>query len=92
MNVAASKVIHHATGLEPICHNMLQKFKVCNEVVEPGAAVAERLARPPPTKANRAQYPAGSPNFRKWESCRMMPLVSASSRISSVSHAPSFRR
>ncbi|KAJ8867054.1 hypothetical protein PR048_032916 [Dryococelus australis] len=32
-----------------------------------GAAVAERLARSPPTKANWAQSPAGSPDFRKWE-------------------------
>ncbi|KAJ8869438.1 hypothetical protein PR048_028428 [Dryococelus australis] len=37
--------------------------------------VAERLARSPPTKANRAQYPAGPPYFRKWESCRRMPLL-----------------
>ncbi|KAJ8865990.1 hypothetical protein PR048_033514 [Dryococelus australis] len=37
--------------------------------------VAERLARSPPAKANRVQSPAGSPDFRKWESCRTMPLV-----------------
>ncbi|KAJ8897068.1 hypothetical protein PR048_002414 [Dryococelus australis] len=37
------------------------------------ATVAERLARSPPT--NRVQSPAGSPDFRKWESCRTMPLV-----------------
>ncbi|KAJ8891054.1 hypothetical protein PR048_010563 [Dryococelus australis] len=42
-----------------------------------GATVAERLARSPPTKANRAQSPAGSPDFRKWESGRAMPLVDA---------------
>ncbi|KAJ8878904.1 hypothetical protein PR048_019507, partial [Dryococelus australis] len=34
----------------------------------------------PPTKANRVQSPAGSPDFRKWESCRMMPLVGGFSR------------
>ncbi|KAJ8877237.1 hypothetical protein PR048_021691 [Dryococelus australis] len=45
-----------------------------------GAMVAERLARSPPTKANRAQSPAGSPDFRKWESCRTMPLVGGFSR------------
>ncbi|KAJ8882861.1 hypothetical protein PR048_014675 [Dryococelus australis] len=45
-----------------------------------GVTVAERLARSPPTKANRAQSPAGSPDFRKWESCRTMPLVGGSSR------------
>ncbi|KAJ8872477.1 hypothetical protein PR048_026083 [Dryococelus australis] len=39
-----------------------------------------RLARPPPTKANRVQSPAGSPDFRKWESCRTMPLVGGFSR------------
>ncbi|KAJ8886417.1 hypothetical protein PR048_012628 [Dryococelus australis] len=40
-----------------------------------GAAVAERLARSPPTKANRFQSPAGSPDFRMWESCQTMLLV-----------------
>ncbi|KAJ8868675.1 hypothetical protein PR048_030214 [Dryococelus australis] len=39
------------------------------------AAVAERLACSPPTKANRVQSPAGPPpDFRVWESCRTMPL------------------
>ncbi|KAJ8878595.1 hypothetical protein PR048_019176 [Dryococelus australis] len=45
-----------------------------------GATVAERLTLSPPTKASRAQYPAGSPNIRKWESCRTMPVVGGSSR------------
>ncbi|KAJ8869351.1 hypothetical protein PR048_030926 [Dryococelus australis] len=41
------------------------------------AAVAERLARSPSTKANRVQSPAGpTPYFRTWESRRTMPLVS----------------
>ncbi|KAJ8883900.1 hypothetical protein PR048_015755 [Dryococelus australis] len=31
--------------------------------------------RSPPTKANRVQPPAESSGFRKWESCRTMPLV-----------------
>ncbi|KAJ8866421.1 hypothetical protein PR048_032264 [Dryococelus australis] len=31
--------------------------------------VAERLARSPPTKANRVEFLAGSPDFCKWESC-----------------------
>ncbi|KAJ8871462.1 hypothetical protein PR048_027779 [Dryococelus australis] len=57
-----------------------------------GATVAERLARSPPTKANRAQSPASSPDFRKWESFRMVPLVGGYSRGSPVSPAPSFRR
>ncbi|KAJ8880017.1 hypothetical protein PR048_020639 [Dryococelus australis] len=38
-----------------------------------GAAVAERLARSPPTKVNRAQSPAASQDFRKWESCQKVP-------------------
>ncbi|KAJ8865848.1 hypothetical protein PR048_033370 [Dryococelus australis] len=59
---------------------------------ERGATVAERLARSPPTKANRVQSPAGSPDSRKWESCRTMPLVGGSSRGSPASPAPSFRR
>ncbi|KAJ8895330.1 hypothetical protein PR048_000656 [Dryococelus australis] len=53
-----------------------------------GATVAERLARWPPTKANRAQSPAGSPDFRKWESCWTMPLVGGFSRESPVSPPP----
>ncbi|KAJ8873692.1 hypothetical protein PR048_024524 [Dryococelus australis] len=56
------------------------------------ATVAERLARSLPTKANRVQYPAGSPDFRKWESCRTMPLVGGSSWGYPVSPTRSFRR
>ncbi|KAJ8868976.1 hypothetical protein PR048_030517 [Dryococelus australis] len=57
-----------------------------------GATVAERLALSPPTKANRAKSPAGSPDFRKWESCRTIPLIGGFSRGSPVSPTPSFRR
>ncbi|KAJ8877790.1 hypothetical protein PR048_022246 [Dryococelus australis] len=56
-----------------------------------GATVDEHLENSPPTKANRAQSPAGSPDFRKWESCRTMPLVGEFSRGSPVSPTPSFR-
>ncbi|KAJ8885581.1 hypothetical protein PR048_011779 [Dryococelus australis] len=56
------------------------------------ATVAVLLARSPPTKANRVQYSTGSPVFRKWESCRAMPLVSGFSRGSPVPPPPSFRR
>ncbi|KAJ8874068.1 hypothetical protein PR048_024909 [Dryococelus australis] len=56
------------------------------------AAVAERLARSPPTKVNRAQSPAGSPDFRKWDSCRTMPLVGGFSQGSPTFPALSFRR
>ncbi|KAJ8868974.1 hypothetical protein PR048_030515 [Dryococelus australis] len=60
--------------------------------IEKQAAVAERLACSPPTKASRVQSPAGPlPDFRKWESCRTMPLVGKFSRRSPVSPAPSFR-
>ncbi|KAJ8893158.1 hypothetical protein PR048_005741 [Dryococelus australis] len=52
------------------------------------AAVAERLARSPPTKANRVQFPSGSPDFLKCESCRTMPLFGGSSRGSPASPAP----
>ncbi|KAJ8865876.1 hypothetical protein PR048_033399 [Dryococelus australis] len=52
------------------------------------ATVPERLARSPPTAANRAQSPAGSPDFRKWESCWAMPLVGGSSQGSPVSPRP----
>ncbi|KAJ8894902.1 hypothetical protein PR048_000209 [Dryococelus australis] len=56
------------------------------------AAVAERLARSPPTKANRVRFPAGSPGFRKWESCRTIPLAAGFSRGSPVSPALAFQR
>ncbi|KAJ8870571.1 hypothetical protein PR048_029594 [Dryococelus australis] len=45
-----------------------------------GGTVAERLARSPPTTANRVQYPAVSPDFRKWESRLTVPLVGGFSR------------
>ncbi|KAJ8881046.1 hypothetical protein PR048_017519 [Dryococelus australis] len=45
-----------------------------------------------PTKANRVQSPAASTDFRKWESCRLMPLVGGFSRGFPVSPTPSFRR
>ncbi|KAJ8894497.1 hypothetical protein PR048_007151 [Dryococelus australis] len=58
-----------------------------------GAAVAERLACSPPTKAIRVRHPAGSlPDPRVWESCRTMPLVGESSRGYPISPAPSLRR
>ncbi|KAJ8879820.1 hypothetical protein PR048_020428 [Dryococelus australis] len=53
-----------------------------------GATVAERLARSPPAKANRAQSPAGSTDFRKWESCQAMSLGGGFSRESPTSPAP----
>ncbi|KAJ8866722.1 hypothetical protein PR048_032583 [Dryococelus australis] len=49
-----------------------------------GAMVAERLACSPPTMANRIQSPAGSPDFRMWESCLTMLLVGGFSRGSLV--------
>ncbi|KAJ8897249.1 hypothetical protein PR048_002595 [Dryococelus australis] len=52
----------------------------------------DSLPRSPPTKASRVQSPAGSPDSRKWESCRMMPSVGGFSRGFPVSPAPSFRR
>ncbi|KAJ8872147.1 hypothetical protein PR048_025749 [Dryococelus australis] len=41
---------------------------------------------------NRAQSPAGSLDFRKWESCQTMPLVGGSSRESPVFPTHLFRR
>ncbi|KAJ8866959.1 hypothetical protein PR048_032821 [Dryococelus australis] len=63
-----------------------------NSPIYHGAAAAERLPRSPPAKANRVQSPAGSPEFRKWESCRTMPFFGGFSRGSPVFLAPSFRR
>ncbi|KAJ8892362.1 hypothetical protein PR048_004942 [Dryococelus australis] len=45
----------------------------------------------PPPKANRVQTPAGSPDFRMWDSCRTMQLVGEFSRGSLVSPTLSFR-
>ncbi|KAJ8873656.1 hypothetical protein PR048_024481 [Dryococelus australis] len=45
-------------------------------------------SRSPPTKANRVQSPVGSPDFRKWESCRTMPLVGGSFFFSGISRSP----
>ncbi|KAJ8878583.1 hypothetical protein PR048_019164 [Dryococelus australis] len=57
------------------------------------AAVAERLECLPPTKANRVRSSAGSlPDFRKWELCRLMPLVGGFSQESPVSPALAFCR
>ncbi|KAJ8866529.1 hypothetical protein PR048_032372 [Dryococelus australis] len=53
-----------------------------------GATVAERLTRSPPTEANRAQCPVGSPDFRKWESCRTMLFVGGFSRRFPISPRP----
>ncbi|KAJ8880824.1 hypothetical protein PR048_017295 [Dryococelus australis] len=52
----------------------------------------KRLARSPSTKVNRAQSPAGSPDFRKWKWCRTIQLVGGFSRGSPVYPAPSSRR
>ncbi|KAJ8865859.1 hypothetical protein PR048_033382 [Dryococelus australis] len=46
----------------------------------------------PLTMANRVQSSAGSPNFRKWESCQTMPVVGWFSWGSPISPAPSFQR
>ncbi|KAJ8880029.1 hypothetical protein PR048_020651 [Dryococelus australis] len=50
-------------------------------------AVAERLACSLPTKTNRVQSLAESPDFSIWEYCRTMPLVGGISRGSPVSPA-----
>ncbi|KAJ8882743.1 hypothetical protein PR048_014556 [Dryococelus australis] len=45
-----------------------------------------------PTTVNRVESPAGSPDLRKWESCRTMPLVGGFSRGPPISPALTFRR
>ncbi|KAJ8894962.1 hypothetical protein PR048_000270 [Dryococelus australis] len=52
-----------------------QRIESVRGITAVGAAKGERLACSPPTKANRARSPAGSPDLRKWESCRTIPLV-----------------
>ncbi|KAJ8895709.1 hypothetical protein PR048_001046 [Dryococelus australis] len=83
-----------STGTIPTCESLgatppgIEPIRLCRRL----AAVAERLAWSSPTKATRAQSPAGSAGFRMWESCRTMPLVGGSSQRSAVSPALSFRR
>ncbi|KAJ8897176.1 hypothetical protein PR048_002522 [Dryococelus australis] len=62
-----------------VCEAELIAIAISSKIEE--ATVAERLDCSPPTRANRAQSPAGSLlDFRKWESCRTMPLVGGFSR------------
>ncbi|KAJ8881207.1 hypothetical protein PR048_017681 [Dryococelus australis] len=69
------------------CNTIFHKDYFLLNITITGATVAERLARPPPTKANRVQSPAESPDFHKWESYRTMPLVGGPSRGSPTSPA-----
>ncbi|KAJ8895158.1 hypothetical protein PR048_000483 [Dryococelus australis] len=67
------------------CNIIIYSHSMRAHIPFPNGMSGSRLARSLPTKANRVQYPAGSPNFRKWESCRRF--------FSGISHfpAPSFR-
>ncbi|KAJ8886774.1 hypothetical protein PR048_012986 [Dryococelus australis] len=56
------------------------------------ASSIRRLACSSSTKANRVQFPAESPDSRKWESCMTMPLVGGFFRASPVSPSPSSQR
>ncbi|KAJ8885179.1 hypothetical protein PR048_011375 [Dryococelus australis] len=71
---------------------LVEVILVASHVSPPKEAiVAEQLACSPPAKANRVQSLAGSPDFRKWESCHTMPLVGGFSQGYPISPAPSFR-
>ncbi|KAJ8867883.1 hypothetical protein PR048_031688 [Dryococelus australis] len=75
-----------------LCHLCRETGQESARAHTQGAVVAERLACSPPTRANRAQSPAGShPGFRMWESCRTMPLLGGFSWGSPVSPSLSFR-
>ncbi|KAJ8890317.1 hypothetical protein PR048_009825 [Dryococelus australis] len=78
----------HAAGVRPI--KLDSQPSVSSDGGSPVRSA--RLAGSLPIKANRAQSPAGPPDFRKWESCRTMPFVRGPSRGSPVSSAPPFRR
>ncbi|KAJ8868757.1 hypothetical protein PR048_030297 [Dryococelus australis] len=62
-------------GSEPIADLQGNKTQIPHCQLPLEAAVVWWSDYSPPTKANRARSPAGSPDFRTWESCRMMPLV-----------------
>ncbi|KAJ8888947.1 hypothetical protein PR048_008441 [Dryococelus australis] len=82
-------IVEISSGVLEIC--VIESFFVINSI-NFGVTVAERLSRSPLATANRFQYPAGSPDFRKWESSRAMQLVGGFSRGFPVFPAPSFRR
>ncbi|KAJ8874520.1 hypothetical protein PR048_025380 [Dryococelus australis] len=63
-----------------------------NRIFPRKPAVVMEATRSPPTKANRVQSSAVSPDFRKWNSCRTMPLIGGFSRGSPDSPTPSVRR
>ncbi|KAJ8873932.1 hypothetical protein PR048_024769, partial [Dryococelus australis] len=71
-----------------VCHCLQRALLLAPDIV----ALLSSLVSLPPTKANRVQSPAGSPDFRKWESCRTMSLVGGFSRGPPICPAPSFRR
>ncbi|KAJ8884295.1 hypothetical protein PR048_016152 [Dryococelus australis] len=78
-------LLHYCTLIATL-HRQLQVQNTKSQ-----GAVTEWLACSPPTKVNQAQYLAGSPDFRKWESCRTMSLVGGFSWGSPISLAHSFR-
>ncbi|KAJ8874259.1 hypothetical protein PR048_025102 [Dryococelus australis] len=96
METAAPEIEPGSSRCEAICVTPSRQDKFLPTPLQPHEPQLHN-AKPkaissPPTKANRVQYPAGSPDFRKWESCRTMPLVGGFSRGSPVSPASSFRR
>ncbi|KAJ8894237.1 hypothetical protein PR048_006849 [Dryococelus australis] len=72
-------------------HDVVQRHSTQKYETKVGfaAAVAERSDYSPPTQANWVRSPAGRlPDFRKWESCRTMPLVAGLSGGTPVPPAP----
>ncbi|KAJ8883842.1 hypothetical protein PR048_015697 [Dryococelus australis] len=68
-------------------------FNILGDNIPRRATVVERLARSPPTRANRFRFREGSlPDSRMWESCRTRLLFGGFSRGCPVSPALSFRR
>ncbi|KAJ8869241.1 hypothetical protein PR048_030813 [Dryococelus australis] len=65
--------------------HQLRLYAVVISQTRQEAAVPEMIKYSPPTKANRVKSPAGSlPEFRKWESCRTILLVSRFPRGSPI--------
>ncbi|KAJ8867075.1 hypothetical protein PR048_032937 [Dryococelus australis] len=71
------QVLRNTTGREALVRSETRKYFQ--------ARVANCMA-------NLVQSPAESPDLRKWESCRTMPLVGGFSPVSPVSPTLSFRR
>ncbi|KAJ8887548.1 hypothetical protein PR048_013764 [Dryococelus australis] len=104
---SASSRKHYCAGINKLLASLPKRQRCCMGIASeiflmclqhvalryhPRTAVAERLARSPPTKANRFQSPVGTPDFSQVGIVPDNVLVRGFSRGSPVSHALAFHR